>query len=56
MRAVTITSGDLGFENGYRFREAKGSGILLLNQKGETIAKFDEKGNLHIKGDVIKDL
>ena len=56
VRAVTITSGDLIFENGYRFREAKNSGVLLLNDEGEAIAKFDREGNLHIKGDVIKDL
>jgi hypothetical protein len=44
------------FDNGYRLREAEGSGVMLLNRKGKTIAKFDEEGNLHIEGEVIKDL
>jgi len=56
VRAKTVTSGDLAFENDYRFTEDKHSGLLLLNQKGERIARFDEQGNLHIKGDIIKDL
>jgi len=56
VRAVTITPGDLIFENGYRLTEDKHSGISLLNQKGERIARFDEQGNIHIKGDLIKDL
>jgi len=46
----------MAFKNGYRFTEDKNSGLLLLNQKGEQIARFDEQGNLHVKGDVFKDL
>ena len=56
VRAKTVTSGDLVFENGYRFTEDKHSGILLFNKKGERIARFDSKGNLHIKGKIIQDL
>jgi len=56
VRAKTVTSGDLVFENGYRFTEDKHSGILLFNQKGERIARFDDQGNLHIKGKIIQDL
>jgi len=56
VRAKTVTSGDLVFENGYRFTEDKHSGLLLLNQTGERIARFDDRGNLHIRGEIIKDL
>jgi len=56
VRAKTITPGDLTFENGYRLTEDPDSGMLLVNQNGERIARFDEQGNLHIKGDIIKDL
>jgi len=42
--------------NGYRLTEDKESGMLLLNQKGERIARFGEEGNLHIKGKLISDL
>jgi hypothetical protein len=56
VRAKTITSGDLVFENGYRFTEDTGSGMRLTNENGTTIAKFDHEGNLHIKGKVLEDL
>jgi len=55
VRATTITSGDLTFENGYCVTEDEESGLLFLNQKGERIAKLDEQGNLRIRGDIIKD-
>ena len=44
VRAKTVTPGDLVFENGHRLREAEGSGVMPLNQKGRVIAKFDEEG------------
>jgi len=56
IRAVSITQGDLIFENGYRVTEDKGSGLVFLNDEGERIAKPDRKGKLHIRGDIIKDL
>ncbi len=56
VRAVTITPGDLVFENGYRLTEDAHSGMLLVNDEGTTIAKFDRDGNLHIKGKLISDL
>jgi len=49
-------TGDIVFANGYTLTEDEKSGLLFLNQKGEKIAKLDEQGNLHIKGEFIKDL
>ena len=49
-------TGEVVFANGYRFSEDKRSGILLKNEDGAPIARFDHEGNLHIKGEVIKDL
>jgi len=49
-------TGDIVFANGYTLTEDEKSGLLFLNQKGERIAKLDEQGNLHIKGEFIKDL
>ena len=54
VRATTITSGDLTFENGVKATE-EGRGLAFINDAGEKIAVLDHKGNLRIKGDVIKD-
>ena len=54
VRAKTITSGDLTFENGVKATE-EGRGLAFMNDAGEKIAVLDHKGNLRIKGDVIKD-
>ena len=48
-------TGDITFANGYKLTEDEQSGLLLLNQKGEQIARFDEQGNLHIKGKIMQD-
>lgn len=55
LHAKTITSGDLVFENGVKATE-DGNGLAFTNAKGTKIARLDSKGNLHIKGRVIKDL
>ena len=54
VRATTITSGDLVFENGVRTTE-DGDGIAFYNPQGNKIALLDREGNLRIKGDVVKD-
>ena len=54
--AIIMHTLDLVFANGYRLTEGGRSGMLLKNDEGETIVKFDREGNLHIKGDLIKDL
>jgi len=56
VKATGFITGDITFANGYRLTEDEGSGMLLLNRNGEKIAKFDEEGNLHIKGKIIQDL
>jgi len=55
VRAVTITPGDLVFENGVKATE-EGDGLAFINPKGSKIAVLDREGNLHIKGQVIQDL
>jgi hypothetical protein len=54
VRAVTITPGDLVFENGVRATE-DGGGLAFLNRRGQKIAFLDEEGNFRIKGEFIKD-
>jgi len=54
VRAVTITSGDLTFENGVRATE-EGKGLAFLNDAGEKIAVLDREGNLRIKGRLIQE-
>jgi len=46
----------MAFKNGYKLTEDRESGLLLLNEDGERIARFDHEGNINIKGDLIKDL
>jgi hypothetical protein len=46
---------DLIFANGVRATE-DGSGLAFKNKAGNKIAVIDAEGNLHIKGNVIKDL
>jgi len=55
IRGVTITPGDLVFENGVRTSE-ENDGLAFFNPKGTKIALLDSKGNFHIKGKIIKDL
>jgi hypothetical protein len=50
-----MNAGDLVFENGIRATEEQ-DGLAFMNPAGEKIAALDAKGNLHIKGDIIKDL
>ncbi len=55
VRGVTVTSGDLTFENSYRFTEDRaGSGLLIINEDNEAIARLDHDGNLHVKGRVVE--
>lgn len=49
IRGVTITSGDIGFENGWTFTESykvgiDEPGVALLNAAGEVMAFFGESG------------
>jgi len=57
VRAKTVTSGDLVFENGIRASE-DGSGLAFKNDAGEKIALLDREGNFYVKGEVkrLKDL
>jgi hypothetical protein len=57
VRAKTITSGDLVFENGMRATE-DGAGLAFKNDAGEKIAVLDREGNFYVKGEVrnLKDL
>jgi hypothetical protein len=56
VRAVTITPGDLVFENSYRVTEDETDGLAFKNDAGEKIAVLDREGNFHIKGKFISDL
>jgi hypothetical protein len=55
IRGVTITPGDLVFENGVKTTEEK-DGLAFFNPEGRKIALLDSQGNFHIKGRIIKDL
>jgi hypothetical protein len=55
VRAAQFITGDIVFENGVRATE-EGEGLAFLNAKGNKVAVLDADGNLHIKGDIIKDL
>jgi len=55
IRGVTITPGDLRFENNFTITEDQ-IGLAFKNDAGEKIAVLDREGNLHIKGQVIQDL
>jgi hypothetical protein len=55
IRGVTITPGDLVFENGVKTSE-ENDGLAFFNPKGTKIAFLDSQGNFHIKGKIIKDL
>ena len=55
IRGVTITPGDLVFENGVRTTE-ENDGLAFFNPNGTKIALLDAEGNFHIKGKIIKDL
>jgi len=48
-------TGDITFANGYKLTEDKDSGLLLINEDGERIARFDHEGNLRIKGKIIEE-
>ena len=56
VRAVTITPGDLVFENNFKMTEDEKAGLAFKNDAGEKIAVLDQEGNLHIKGRLIQDL
>ena len=56
VRAVTITPGDLVFENSFRVTEDEKIGLAFKNDAGEKIASLDREGNLHIRGKIIQDL
>jgi len=49
-------TGDITFANSFKVTENDEAGLAFLNNTGEKIAVLDRKGNLHIKGEVIKDL
>ncbi len=55
VRAVTVTPGDLVFENGVRATE-EADGLAFVNPNGVKIAVLDAEGNLHIKGNIVHDL
>ena len=55
IRGVTITPGDLVFENGVKTSE-ENDGLAFFNPNGTKIALLDAKGNFHIKGRIITDL
>lgn len=55
VRGVTITPGDLVFENGVKTSE-ENDGLAFFNPNGTKIALLDSQGNFHIKGKIIKDL
>jgi len=55
LRAVTVTPGDLVFENGARVTE-EAEGFAFVNPQGRKIAVLDSEGNLRIKGRIIQDL
>ncbi len=55
VRAQTVTSGDLIFENGVKATE-DGDGLAFLNREGMWIAILDSKGNLRIRGKLIQGL
>jgi len=55
IRGVTITPGDLVFENGVKASEDK-DGIAFFNPNGTKIALLDSQGNLRIKGKLIEGL
>lgn len=65
VRATTITSGDLNFENDWKFTEAwedgtwgplsKGQkkstkGLYIFNHRGDRMAWLDNEGNIHARG------
>ena len=54
VRAVTITSGDLVFENNFRFTEEGKTGISLYSPKNEKIAVFSQNGDIYVKGKIIE--
>jgi len=51
----TLHQGDILFENGIRATE-EGEGLAFVNKRGTKIAILDDEGNLHIKGEIMKDL
>lgn len=55
IHGAVVVSGDLCFENDFRFTEEGTDGISLYNPKNEKIAIFKENGDLILKGKLIKD-
>ena len=55
VRAQTVASGDLLFENGVRVTE-HGAGVAFVSAGGKKIAVIDSDGNLRIRGKVIEGL
>ena len=55
VRAVTITSGDLEFENKFRITEEGKIGLAFFNQKNKKIAVLDDEGNFYIKGQIYEE-
>jgi len=51
----TVHTLDIAFANGIRATE-DGTGLAFKSPDGTKLASIDIQGNLHIKGDVIKDL
>ena len=55
VRAITITSGDLEFENKFRITEEGKTGLAFFNQKNKKIAILDDKGNFYVKGKIYEE-
>ena len=55
VKASGFITGDIVMSNSARITE-ESDGFAFVNKRGTKIAVLDEEGNLHIKGEVIKDL
>jgi len=56
VKATGYDTGDIKFTNNFTVTEDEKAGLAFKNDAGEKIALLDAQGNLHIKGDLIKDL
>jgi SAM-dependent methyltransferase len=55
IRATALITRDVVFENSFSITRDK-LGLAFKNDLGEEVARLDAQGNLHIKGEIIKDL
>ncbi|MFA5395889.1 MAG: hypothetical protein WC346_07780 [Methanogenium sp.] len=53
IHGTSVVSGDLCFENDFRFTEEDDKGIALYNPDNEKIAIFMKNGDLYVKGQIF---